>query len=377
VTGPGILLWLVGLYLLEAATRARKGEVVLVGLPGGRFEIASQGLCIRALFPGAEVLRGDELPLLVTDKGVWHSDVCPRNPGRWPDDTMEGYCSFEATGRVAVRGRSVTVDGRVLLTAGSTQGATQLSDFLVGLRDLGRDGRRAAFDSWLSRRFDLAAAQELRTRATVFVKLLQGVAVVLFLMVFVVIPLSLTSWAMSVPTLESALAGIVLLHCSALCLTGMALHCGGVPRREVRRHLLGMALQPLSSMIAVAQVSQRIYGAFDPATLGALALSPRVARRDLMRRIQGIETVLQRDNDAERTKVWERLAAAHLSLLGELEDVEEELDEDIGAVAYCRICSAGYREGVIECGDCGIPLEPKRMRSARSACRAAEPPMGH
>jgi hypothetical protein len=363
VTAGDLLPWLVGLYALEAATYVRRGEVVLVGLPFRPFEVATQGLCVRAFLPQAEVLRADEFPLVVTDEGIWRSADRYDDAERDPNGEAE-FREFGALNVLAVSNRSVTANDRVLVTMASPEGAARVHGLLANLRHLELHSRGHALEAWLARRFDLAAARALRARVRSAVTWLRTIGVLLFLTVFVVVPLSLSSSTAGFLSIEEILGAIAVLHGSALWLAGVALRRGGVERREVRRRLLHTALSPFSSMVAVGAVARRLYGAFDPATLEALALEGGHAAREVRRRLHAIERALQADADTPRAPYWERVAAAHRRLLADVCDASAKPLIDRGAAAYCKVCDTGYREGVTRCAECGIPLQPFASASA-------------
>ncbi|HKA42685.1 MAG TPA: hypothetical protein VKF40_11910 [Burkholderiales bacterium] len=343
------------MYAIEAWTFVRQGEEVLVAPTGRRFRVAPRGLSFEAMMPTADVLRSEEIPLVVTEQGVWSPELATSGSPSGLVDGYGGLLPFAGMEPLVVARRTLRSGARVLTRTLLDETAETLRDLVETLRGLRADQRIGALETWLAARFDIVAARDLQARLQRTASWLRVLSLGLFVAMFLGLPLALAPTVAWYPSLEVVFFAIVVLHAAVVCLVFVTLQRCALPRSKIGRHLAHVVLLPFSSMLALRPVAVRVFGAFHPAVLEALVLEGRELNLQIHRRLRTLEaSAVDTASPAEHREFWQRVADAYQGMLRHVSASLPSRDE--GAASYCPICMMTYTTGRVRCSDCEVPL---------------------
>jgi hypothetical protein len=335
-----ILPVLVALYVIDAAVLVRAGQILFVSGWGGLFEARGPGLRLPGLLPVAEAVVGVSLPLRARADGV----VVPGGRNR------ERLFAFDAMDAVSVEGGAVRLASGVALPVRPPGLAPEVARVLERLRTTPRGRRLARLRRELRRRSDPRALSSLRAREARMLPALRWLSGLVFLALFVLLPMSLTPALPRRPSPLVALLVSLVLYAATVGVSARLLLDCGVRGKRLLGSLLPLLLFPPAAAHAPSIVARDLFLGFEPAALARELLPPPA--RDRFERLSG---------PASPPAAWD-LAALVQGLVARGRVRGAPLSPpprvDATAHAFCPRCLAEYRAGFSRCRDCDTALVP-------------------
>jgi len=373
--GESLYLLLIILHLGESAFWVSRDSVAFVRRGFGRTAAAFADAALSnrqggvrfggLLPPFAPTFLGRQTPVSVSPDTVTAAvGTLPRGRVRPERETLT--VALDGIRSMDVAGRNLLVNDRRLVRADDPAEARRLHDLLATLADAPREARAAAIDRDLGRRFDVAEARERRARVVERTAGLCLVANLLFLHLFVAIPV-LSHYLGSV--WRPALLAMVLLQFTAAFLFFRG-HRALSPERRGDRivHTLSVAFYPPAAMSAADRLSRPALAEFHPLAVGAAVLPEArfsaLAAPLLRDAVHPLSPPpAEPDSAAAEAVTWYRDRVRSV-----MEDVlrnEGVAPDDLLTIeapgdgstrSTCPRCRAGYTLEAGRCTDCGVEL---------------------
>lgn len=379
--------YLVLLYLYDCVARVRSGHLVFISPLGRRFRLGKDGAHAVGLLPTGQAVLSHDLPLFLSGGGVH----LPAAEFRWdrplrPRDTR--FLPWAEVVTVVPAGADVVINGSVSVALPSAAAAAWTA---AAIRDVAASPpalRRGKAEALVARSHDLAALEHLRGELRLP---LLGVAVassLLFLSVYVVLPLALFAGPFRDRALAPLLLAIALAYVLSVAAASAARKAIDPGDRSGRAHLVVLlALLPAGAAHVLGPVTRDLFARFDHLTVAAALLDPRdfrrLARKELAR-LAFADIPAAGGDLADAVRMRERGARRLVACAGLDPDriFDPPTRESPEAARYCPACEAEYLAGAHLCADCGIPLadfgseigQPApEARSQESACAKPGP----
>ena len=280
------VLWpyLAALYVLDCLLVVRGGHLLFSGTTFAGFRARGAGLRLTGLLPWDWSILSVREPLILSETGLYvRAFPFPddhRPPG--PDDLE--LIPYEVISNVSRDGRKVLVDGKVVHTAPTGVVAGLLAGKIRMILNTPADDRQKVVEAFMAAASDLQAirdAVEGTKRSTSF--LLVG-STLLFLLIFVSIPVSLLirvplSWLWG----ELALISVV---CMSVIVLWWRAHSALLPNESGDRleELMVFVFFPVSAMHAFGKLTRRLLASFDSVALTTSLdpdMAPNVLKKEL------------------------------------------------------------------------------------------------
>ncbi len=357
------VLWpyLVALYILDCFLVVRGGHILFTGTASAGFRRTGSGLRFTGLLPWSwSVLSAGGLPT-ITEKGIYIGAT------PFPDELRPigledlDLVPFDGIRKVRRDGRKVLVDGRVIHVAPTGVAASCLVKRIQGLLETSGNERQMAIEAFMEDAFDLRGQVKTVEKITRRTATLGYAGTFLFFLVFLLLPVSLVVRA-SPYMLWVELILILMVYLSAIVMWWKVHKCF-LPEETGDRveELIFFVFFPVGVIHALGKLTRRLLVPFDSTTLTAV-LVPERAEEALKREFIRTRTVVSGSEQGSDLKtVWKR----RMNLIKELAR-EVKIDPDrlerftvhgVGVhETVCPLCSATYREGIMECADCQVTL---------------------
>lgn len=375
-----LVVALVVVYLLECVCWARRDAVLFRALIGRHFHLADPPEFLvnhrgnlhwlNPLPPFGSIYLARAFPLSVSAQGVLAYTADCLDPRGRPPHTGT-FLRHEAMESVVAVEKKLLVNGAPLWASDSVHQPAALATWLRELKPLSAPRREEHIRARLRERFDLAAAQALRTDLAARLGLIQRLAIALFFFFFGVCPY--TVWRFGwFPALWFLLPGLLALT-GAITLRFVRTHRHFYPAASDDRFKLGglTLLAPAVTIRAADLLTKPLWERFHPVTAAAGLLPreefARFARhcwRDL--RYPLLPLPVFPDAAAQETEQWfraEQLLALE-TFLAEQKIPARELaiplpPTDPSHTLHCPRCEAQFTAKATICADCGDrPLQP-------------------
>ncbi len=360
------VLWpyLAALYVLDCLLVVRGGHLLFSGTTFSGFRARGAGLRFAGLFPWDWSILSVREPLILSETGLYvrafpfPDDHRPLGP-----DDLE-FIPYEVISNVSRDGRKVIIDGKVIHTAPTGVVAGHLAGKIRTILNTPVGDRRKVVGAVMAAAYDLQAIRDAVEGIKRFTSFLLFASTLLFILVFVSIPVSLLI-RIPLPWLwgEMVLIGVVYFLIVALWWKAHGTLLPGESGDRLEE-LMIFVFFPVSTMHAFGKLTRRLLAPFDNVALN-VALDP-----------EGAAEVLKR----EYIRVWaaaagsgggEALEAVWEARTGILEKLAREAGVDLtstriqpeasGGEMVCPLCVATYREGITECVDCRVPLRTQEI----------------
>jgi hypothetical protein len=273
------------------------------------------------------------------------------------EDVTFAYGEIE---QVELADRTISVNGERLFRAPDAGEAQRVFDLLNRLVESDPADREKRIRDDLAGRFDAAAARERTDLCLTATKDLRFVLTLLFLHVFVVVPIAAHYLSVTNIWLRAGLI-LALLQISATAIW-FAAHRRLYPDRrgERWRWLAPLLLFPPVTLRAVDLLSRPLLTGFHPVAGAAAILANErfleVAERALRDAVHPLE-------GAPETADWTRNALREsIEELVRAEEADPEsllapgTPDDPRSLTHCPRCRAEYALAEGDCSDCGVPL---------------------
>ncbi len=378
--------YLVLLYLFDCVVRVRSGHLIFVSIFGRRFRLGGEGVHAACLMPTGQAVLSHNLPLFLSGEGVH----LPAAESRWDRPVRARDIRFVPWSEIvsaAASGADVLINGTISVALPSEAAAAQAASAIRILAQAAPAARSGKAEALLAGSYDLRALEGLRERVRTP---LLGVAILsslLFLCVYVVLPLGLFARPFQGRSIAPLLLGMALAYALAVAAAFAARKAIAPADSSGRARLvLLLVLLPPGAAHVLGPVTRDLFAGFDHLTIAAALLDRDAFRRLARREIARFAFAEVPPGDralADALRMKERSARGLLAQAGL--DAERILDpprrESPAAERYCPACEVEYLEGAVRCADCGIPLadfagaDERRPGDAaqESACAKSSP----
>jgi len=370
------LLFLVlgALYGWECACWIGRGTVAFTTWSGRIWREAHPGTLLgnqsggfvftHPLPPLGTFFAANQFPLSLTPEAVLAYVATNVNSGWRPAQTGR-FLPFDAIHDVKARGKKVTVNGELWLTAPSASFAQRVAAELARLAKLPLSGRQKAVPELIRASLDeRVVAQRWQDFQKQF-RNVRRLSNSLFVYLLVVVPVLIWHFGFMLSWL-GLLVGLVALTTTAAVLFHRA-HRALYPNAEDERftHTLTIALAPTSALRAHDALSRPLVEMFHPLAVAKVLLPEArfrlFARRVLLDIRHPALPLTPRDDPAQRATESQARTALRQSAEQLLKRSGIEPDElcrapmpaDKSCRAYCPRCGAQFTTPVGSCADCG------------------------
>jgi hypothetical protein len=369
-----LFLVLAALYGWECACWIRRGSVAFTTWLGRTWRAAHPGTLFGnqrggfvfayPLPPLGTFLAANQLPLSLSPEGALAHVATNVNPGWRPAQTGR-FLPFDAIREARVRGRKVTVNGELWLTAPSTSFARRVAEALARLAKTPRPERDPAVFEFICSGLDEVAVarrwQDFQNQS----RHLRRWSNALFIYLFVFTPACIWHLGFKLSWL-GLLVGLIALTTMTAVLFHRA-HRALYPQAEDERftHTLTIALAPTSALRAHDALARPLVEMSHPLAV-AKVLLPEARFREFARRVlldlrHPALPLCPRDDPASRAtelhaRTALRQAAEQLLQRSGLEPDElcrPPAPADESCRAYCPRCGAQFTKATGHCVDCG------------------------
>jgi len=360
------VLWpyLAALYVLDCLMVVRGGHLLFSGTTFSGFRARGAGVRFAGLFPWDWSILSVREPLIFSETGLYvrafpfPDDHRPLGP-----DDLE-FIPYEVISNVSRDGRKVIIDGKVIHTAPTGVVAGHLAGKIRTILNTPVGDRRTVVGAVMTAASDLQAIRDAVEGIKRFTSFLLFASTLLFILVFVSIPVSLLI-RIPLPWLwgEMVLIGVVYFLIVALWWKAHGILLPGESGDRLEE-LMIFVFFPVSTMHAFGKLTRRLLAPFDNVALN-VALDPEGAAEVLKREYIRVWAAAAGSGGGEALEtVWE-------ARTGILEKLAREAGVDLtstriqpeasGGEMVCPLCVATYREGITECVDCRVPLRTQEI----------------
>ena len=360
------VLWpyLAALYVLDCLLVVRGGHLLFSGTTFSGFRARGAGLRLAGLFPWDWSILSVREPLILSETGLYvrafpfPDDHRPLGP-----DDLE-FIPYEVISNVSRDGRKVIIDGKVIHTAPTGVVAGHLAGKIRTILNTPVGDRRKVVGAVMAAAYDLQAIRDAVEGIKRFTSFLLFASTLLFILVFVSIPVSLLI-RIPLPWLwgEMVLIGVVYFLIVALWWKAHGTLLPGESGDRLEE-LMIFVFFPVSTMHAFGKLTRRLLAPFDNVALNVV-LDPEGAAEVLKREYIRVWAAAAGSGGGEALEtVWE-------ARTGILEKLAREAGVDLtstriqpeasGGEMVCPLCVATYREGITECVDCRVPLRTQEI----------------
>jgi hypothetical protein len=283
---------------------------------------------------------------------------------------------YDTVALLTASGRNVEDGGRLLLEAATPAGAREVARVLGAMRAAGEAERPEVLRRLLVESMDVDGIRAQRRAQLRFAPQVKALAGVLFLGVFVLLPLSLSLSAdAELPGAAALLLALAAVHVAILFLARRTLKLCGVG--STAPILLPMVFFPPAAIHVLSTIARDLYARFDPLAVAAALLGDGPSFAQAVLRERSRLEVARQQAPADLSGYWllrESLLAELVSRMGG--DPKAMLvppaRTDAHAAAYCPLCFSEYRAGFATCVDCEVALKPYPTASTPAAAPSPE-----
>lgn len=314
--------------------------------------------------PLGAMLVGAQSPLSISADGVFAYVAQCVNPGWRPLQTAR-FFRFDEIKNIEARGKTVRVNGRLLVKCNSTFQARSFADHLQTLAKLPASQRGAKIREFLRRSFDTRAVKKRLVKFRSFSRDLRLLANCLFLFIFAFAPVALWQYGFH-RTWLSLLVGLLFFTGSISFLFYRA-HRRLYPDASEERFTQTTValLSPASAIRANDALSRPLLDGFHPLAVAGVLLKPEKFREFARRILLEIEhpclPVCPTNEPGPQVAERESRAALKEAVSDFLKKSGVEAAElvkspppaDESCKSYCPRCGAQFVTKEAKCSDCG------------------------
>ena len=370
--GQTLLFILVLLYLTECLVWLKKQSVAFVS-SGRRWRLAAPKswlgnangalLFLSPLPPPGQIVLSHLLPVSISPSGVcaFNSQVLPS--GSRPATQTGEFVPFSSIKQAGSDGPYLLLNNEKFAKCATPKQAKALASVIKSAAQAKVSKRESIVRSWMAKQFDARAAEKLWREAVEEIGSLQGVCTILFLFLFVGVPIIAMIFGLQqllIPAGATMIALAVLIG-----VMFFQLHRKFFPAESQERfeNLVKMILCPPVSMRAADILTRHLLSDYSPIVVASVL--PGTKEQQFVRAfVLDLQHPLKHEvteAKAVETIAWataEQLKAslAHVERTGDaslLGPIEREGD----SIAYCPRCGIQFVVSEGECPDCpGVEL---------------------
>ncbi len=371
--GQTLLFILVLLYLTECLVWVKKQSVAFVSATGRRWRLATPKswlgnangamLLLSPLPPPGEIVLSHLLPVSISPSGVcaFNSQVLPW--GSRPATQTGEFVPFSSITKAGSDGAYLLLNGEKFAKCATPNQAKALASVIKSAAEAKVSRRESIVRSWMAKQFDARAAEKLWRESQEEIGSLQGVCTLLFLFLFVAMPIIVTIFGLQELIIPS---GAVMVALAVLIgVMFFRLHRKLFPAETQERfeNMAKMILCPPVSMRAADILTRNLLAEFSPIVVASVL--GRAKETQFVRAfVLDLKHPLKHEvTDAKALETIEWATAEQLK--ASLAYVERSGDASLlgpderegDSIAYCPRCGVQFvvRDG--ECPDCpGVEL---------------------
>ncbi|UCG39013.1 MAG: hypothetical protein JSV00_01905 [bacterium] len=351
--------YLAALYFLDCLLVVRGGRLLLAGLSPSELRTLGPGLRLAGVLPWEWSVLATRDPVVLSEAGLYsrlQPGPLPLRPPR-PDDFR--FTPWEEAADVRREGSRVTVGGETALVCATGVEADSHLLRILRIRDLPPAERGSALADDMAAAADAQAIGERVRGVKAATTLLRASSAALFLLTLAVVPGSLLLRAPFALLWAEVFAFLALWL--AVAVLWWRAHRTLLPEASGDRleETLVLLLFPVSTLHAFGKLTRRLFGPFDSTALMA-TMAPSSASGELVREHIRARAAASSGGGGDFTEAWS-MRVRSLEELARRSGVDlspDRLHRNGGGSgeAVCPLCGAGYRQGVLQCSDCGVPL---------------------
>src|SRR5215216_657846 len=374
--GQTLLLILILLYLSECLIWVKRESVAFVSRMGGRWRLtvppswlgnANGGiLFLNPLSPAGRVFLSHLSPTSISPSGIcaYNLQTLP-SEARSPGQTGH-FLPFNKITRSTTDGAYLLVNDERFAKCATAKQAKTLAKLIDEMMKASASKRERMARTWISKQFAMDDAAALLREGNAIIEPMRELSLILFLFLFVVTPLLVSSFGLTGLIIPVAAVMVILAVLIAILFYRAHKQLFPTEASERFEHLVKMILCPPVSIRAPDILTRNLLADYSPIAVASL-LTGAGEQQFVRAFILDLQHPLKHevsDETAEETIRW--TAAEQLNLcLDQVksgryltrEELSAPAQREENSIAYCPRCRCQFVVSAIECPDCpGVEL---------------------
>lgn len=374
--GQTLLLILILLYLTECLIWVKRESVAFVSRMGGRWRLtvppswlgnANGGLLfLNPLPPAGRVFLSHLSPVSISPSGIcaYNLQTLP-SEARSPGQTGH-FLPFNKITRSTTDGVYLLVNGERFAKCATARQARTLAKLIGEMAKVSAGKRERLARNWISEQFAIDDAAARLREGNIVIQPMRELSLILFLFLFVVAPVLVTSFGLTGLVIPVAAVMVILAVLIGILFHRAHKQLFPAETSERFENLVKMILCPPVSIRAPDILTRNLLAEFSPIVLANL-LTGANEQQFVRAFILDLQHPLKHevsDETAEKTIGW--TAAEQLNIcLEQVKDGRYLKPEDLSAptqreensISYCPRCRCQFVVSAAECPDCpGVTL---------------------
>ena len=374
--GQTLLLILILLYLTECLIWVKRESVAFVSRMGGRWRLtvppswlgnANGGLLfLNPLPPAGRVFLSHLSPVSISPSGIcaYNLQTLP-SEARSPGQTGH-FLPFNKITRSTTDGVYLLVNGERFAKCATARQARTLAKLIGEMAKVSAGKRERLARNWISEQFAIDDAAARLREGNIVIQPMRELSLILFLFLFVVAPVLVTSFGLTGLVIPVAAVMVILAVLIGILFHRAHKQLFPAETSERFENLVKMILCPPVSIRAPDILTRNLLAEYSPIVLANL-LTGSNEQQFVRAFILDLQHPLKHevsDETAEKTIGW--TAAEQLNIcLEQVKDGRYLKPEDLSAptqreensISYCPRCRCQFVVSAAECPDCpGVTL---------------------
>lgn len=374
--GQTLLLILILLYLTECLIWVKRESVAFVSRMGGRWRLtvppswlgnANGGLLfLNPLPPAGRVFLSHLSPVSISPSGIcaYNLQTLP-SEARSPGQTGH-FLPFNKITRSTTDGVYLLVNGERFAKCATARQARTLAKLIGEMAKVSAGKRERLARNWISEQFAIDDAAARLREGNIVIQPMRELSLILFLFLFVVAPVLVTSFGLTGLVIPVAAVMVILAVLIGILFHRAHKQLFPAETSERFENLVKMILCPPVSIRAPDILTRNLLAEYSPIVLANL-LTGANEQQFVRAFILDLQHPLKHevsDETAEKTIGW--TAAEQLNIcLEQVKDGRYLKPEDLSAptqreensISYCPRCRCQFVVSAAECPDCpGVTL---------------------
>jgi hypothetical protein len=374
--GQTLLLILILLYLTECLIWVKRESVAFVSRMGGRWRLtvppswlgnANGGiLFLNPLPPAGRVFLSHLSPISISPSGIcaYNLQTLP-SEARSPGQTGH-FLPFSKITRSTTDGVYLLVNDERFAKCATARQATTLAKLIGEMAKASAAKRERLARNWISKQFAVDNAAARLREGNAIIKPMRALSLILFLFLFVVTPVLVSSFGLL--RLITPVAAVMVMLAVLIGILFYRAHKQLFPAESSERfeNLVKMILCPPVSIRAPDIITRNLLAEYSPIVVASL-LTGSNEQQFVRAFILDLQHPLKHevsDETAEKTIAWTAAEQLNICLdrvkAGDYlkpEDLLAPAQREGNSISYCPRCRCQFVVSAVECPDCpGVAL---------------------
>ena len=374
--GQTLLLILILLYLTECLIWVKRESVAFVSRMGGRWRLtvppswlgnANGGiLFLNPLPPAGRVFLSHLSPISISPSGIcaYNLQTLP-SEARSPGQTGH-FLPFNKITRSTTEGVYLLVNDERFAKCATARQATTLAKLIGEMAKASAAKRERLARNWISKQFAVDDAAARLREGNAIIKPMRALSLILFLFLFVVTPVLVSSFGLL--RLITPVAAVMVMLAVLIGILFYRAHRQLFPAESSERfeNLVKMILCPPVSIRAPDIITRNLLAEYSPIVVASL-LTGSNEQQFVRAFILDLQHPLKHevsDETAEKTIAWTAAEQLNICLdrvkAGDYlkpEDLLAPAQREGNSISYCPRCRCQFVVSAVECPDCpGVAL---------------------